>query len=88
MSIASRICFEIIPTDARQKTIVKESDKHDLVVIGASRKNIFAKLFFGSLAETVARKCRKPILIVCRPEEEITPETLEADNGDSTSSHQ
>jgi len=88
VSIASRICFEIIPTDARQKTIVKESDKHDLVVIGASRKNIFAKLFFGSLAETVARKCRKPILIVCRPEEEITPETLEADNGDSTSSHQ
>lgn len=87
-SIASRICFEIIPTDARQKTIVKESAKHDLVVIATSRKSVFAKLFFGSLAETVTRKCRKPILIVYRPEEEISPGPIEADNGGSTSSPQ
>ncbi|MBU0908992.1 MAG: universal stress protein, partial [Proteobacteria bacterium] len=53
-----------------QETILKESEKHDLVVMGTSKKNVLKKLFFGSLVETVSRRIRKPLLIVYRPANE------------------
>jgi nucleotide-binding universal stress UspA family protein len=66
--------FEVVSTDARQETIVAESHSHDLLVMGASRKSVIKKLFFGSLAETVAQKIRKPLLIVYHPDEgEVNP---------------
>jgi nucleotide-binding universal stress UspA family protein len=67
--IAVSVSIDVISTDARQETIVAESNNHDLLVMGASQKSAIKKLFFGSLAETVAQKCRKPLLIVYYPEE-------------------
>ncbi|MBC8319049.1 MAG: cation:proton antiporter [Desulfobulbaceae bacterium] len=67
--IAMSAGFDVICTDARQETIVAEANNHDLLVMGASRKSALQKLFFGSLAETVAQKCRKPLLIVYHPDE-------------------
>jgi Kef-type K+ transport system membrane component KefB/nucleotide-binding universal stress UspA family protein len=68
--------IEVISTEARQQTIIAESEKHDLLVLGASKKSAIKKLFFGSLAETVAQECKKPLLIVYHPEDEamsVTP---------------
>ncbi|MEW6518839.1 MAG: cation:proton antiporter [Thermodesulfobacteriota bacterium] len=70
LKITARITFQIEKTEARQETILKESGKHDLVVMGTSKKNVLKKLFFGSLVETVSRRIRKPLLIVYRPANE------------------
>ncbi|RJX28471.1 MAG: hypothetical protein C4531_11785 [Desulfurivibrio sp.] len=70
LKITARITFQIEKTEARQETILKESGKHDLVVMGTSKKNMLKKLFFGSLVETVSRRIRKPLLIVYRPANE------------------
>ena len=70
-NIASPLSVEVVSTEARQETIVAESAKHDLVVLGASRKNVLKKLFFGSLAETVAHDCRKSLLIVYRSQQDL-----------------
>ncbi|MCD6388994.1 MAG: universal stress protein, partial [Desulfobulbaceae bacterium] len=71
-NIASPLSVEVVSTEARQETIVAESAKHDLVVMGASRKNVLKKLFFGSLAETVAHDCRKSLLIVYRSQQDLS----------------
>jgi Kef-type K+ transport system membrane component KefB/nucleotide-binding universal stress UspA family protein len=70
LKITAEITFQIDRTEARQETILKESEKHDLVVMGTSKKNVLKKLFFGSLVETVFRRIRKPLLIVYRPANE------------------
>ncbi len=70
LAITSQIDFQVERTEARQETILHESERHDLVVMGFSRKNLIKKLFFGSLAETVARSLNKPLLIVYRPKNE------------------
>ena len=76
--IAMTVSVDVISTDARQETIVAESNNHDLLVMGASRKSVIKKLFFGSLAETVAQQCRKPLLIIYHPENGNTsPESHE-----------
>lgn len=67
MKITSDMSFRVERTDARHETIFKESKKNDLVVMGTSRKNIMKKFLFGSLTETVVKRCRKPVLIVCLP---------------------
>jgi Kef-type K+ transport system membrane component KefB/nucleotide-binding universal stress UspA family protein len=77
LKIAAEITFQIEKTEARQETILKESEKHDLVVMGTSKKNVLKKMFFGSLVETVFRRIRKPLLIVYRP----ANEPLLADRG-------
>ncbi|MEA3546022.1 MAG: cation:proton antiporter, partial [Thermodesulfobacteriota bacterium] len=71
-NIASPLSVDVVSTEARQETIVAESAKHDLVVMGASRKNVLKKLFFGSLAETVAHDCRKSLLIVYRSQQDLS----------------
>ena len=71
-NIASPINVEVVSTEARQETIVAESARHDLVVMGASRKNVLKRLFFGSLAETVAHDCRKSLLIVYRQQQDLS----------------
>ncbi|MCJ7604312.1 MAG: cation:proton antiporter, partial [Desulfobulbaceae bacterium] len=70
LKITAKITFQVEKTEARQETILQESEKHDLVVMGTSKKNVLKKLFFGSLVETVSRRIRKPLLIVYRPDNE------------------
>ncbi len=75
--VTTLVEIEVISTEARQETIVQEAKNHDLLVMTAARKSPLKKLFFGSLAETVARNSRKPLLIVFRPENEYGYEKIE-----------
>ena len=70
MKITSTINYKIVRTEARDETILSESVTNDLVVMGTTKKNVLKRLFFGSLAETVAAKIKKPLLIVYRPSKE------------------
>lgn len=58
------LSVKILATDARVEAVLKESENFDLVVMGATRTKAIKKFFFGSLAETVAKKLQKSMLIV------------------------
>jgi Kef-type K+ transport system membrane component KefB/nucleotide-binding universal stress UspA family protein len=58
------VSVNVVATDARVEAILTESEKCDLVVIGATRELAIKKFFFGSLAETLAKKIQKTLLIV------------------------
>lgn len=60
-----------LATDARVEAVRVESDKYDLVVMGATRTKAIRKFFFGSLAETVVTKIHKSMLIVYMPADEV-----------------
>jgi len=45
-------------------TIVQESNAHELLVIGASERSLFKRLFRGSLPSTLGRETRAPIFVV------------------------
>lgn len=70
--ITAQINFQVERTEARQETILKESNAHDLVIMGTLRRNVLQRLFFGSLAETVARSIQRPLLIVYRPKNDFS----------------
>lgn len=56
--------IKVLTTEARIETIVGEAGEHDLLVMASSLSHGLEKLVFGSLAESVAQQCVKPILIV------------------------
>ncbi len=56
-----------IGTESRQTTILHEACQHDLLVMPASESQWFKRIFFGSLADGVARECNRPMLIVYNP---------------------
>lgn len=58
---------QAIATEFRQETILKEVCQHDLLIMAASGSSGFKKIFFGSLAEGVARECTRPMLMVYSP---------------------
>jgi len=58
------VSIKTVATDARVEAILTESEESDLVVIGATRELAIKTFFFGSLAETVAKKIQKTMLIV------------------------
>lgn len=53
-----------VPTDARVETIQQEAEDHDIVVMGAIRTTGVRKFFFGSLADSLSRELRKPLIVV------------------------
>jgi Kef-type K+ transport system membrane component KefB/nucleotide-binding universal stress UspA family protein len=55
---------ETIAVEERQEAIIAEASNHDLLVMAASRSQGLERLFFGSLAEGVARNCQKPMLMI------------------------
>ncbi len=65
--LASGVDCLAVPTEARRETIVKEAFHHDLLVMAATKSQGLQRLFFGSLAEGVARDCNKPMLMVHDP---------------------
>lgn len=75
------ITFKVERTEARQETILEESKNYDLVVMGMSKKNVLKRIFFGSLAETVASDIKKPMLIIYQSAQ-LLP-SLPADVGQS-----
>ncbi len=62
--IDSQVDCKAVPTETRVETIVNESSTHDLIIMAASQHRGLKRLFFGSLAESVARHCHKPMLII------------------------
>ncbi len=56
-----------VATETRLETIVEEASDHDLLIMVASQTKGLQRLFFGSLAEGVAKKCNKPLLVVHNP---------------------
>ena len=58
------IAVKSLPTDARVKAIQQEAEEHDLVVMGAIRANGVRKFFFGSLADSLSKKLKKPLIVV------------------------
>ncbi len=55
-------------TESRLESIIRDADHHDIVIMTAGRSAGIKKLFFGSLANTVAKNCGKTTLIVYTPE--------------------
>jgi len=51
-------------TETRVETIVDESNNHDLIIMSSTQHRGLKRLFFGSLAESVARDCHKPMLMI------------------------
>ncbi|MGE4403310.1 MAG: cation:proton antiporter [Desulfobulbus sp.] len=58
------ISVKSVPTDARVQTIQEEAENHDIVVMGAIRTKGVRKFFFGSLADSLSRDLRKPLIVV------------------------
>ncbi len=58
---------QVVTTEARVPAIVKMASFHDLLVMAAPRAIGLPRLFLGSLAEDVALRCAKPLLIVHNP---------------------
>jgi Kef-type K+ transport system membrane component KefB/nucleotide-binding universal stress UspA family protein len=54
----------VVATEARLEAIIREAADHDILVMAAGQTQGLQKLFFGSLAEAVAQKCAKPLLMV------------------------
>ena len=53
-----------VPTDSRVECIQQEAEKHDIVVMGAIRTKGVRKFFFGSLADSLAKELKKPLIVV------------------------
>ncbi|MDH4321127.1 MAG: cation:proton antiporter [Desulfobulbaceae bacterium] len=67
VELASEAQFQVVTTEARVQAVVKLANSHDLLVMAASRAVGLSRLFLGSLAEEVAQRLSKPLLIVQNP---------------------
>lgn len=54
----------VLWSDDRVSTIIEQSMDHDLVVIGATDSSIYRQFMFGSLAEEIANRCPRTVLMV------------------------
>jgi nucleotide-binding universal stress UspA family protein len=60
---------QAVATESRQETILHEICQHDLLVMAASGSSGFKRIFFGSLADGVARECNRSMIMVYSPRE-------------------
>ena len=67
VGLGSCVHSEVFATEARLETIVKAAANHDLVVMSSAFSQGLERIVFGSLAESVAQNCSKPMLIVYSP---------------------
>ncbi|MFC1555835.1 amino acid permease, partial [candidate division KSB1 bacterium] len=44
--------------------IIKESENYDAVALGAAGRSIYPKILFGSIPESIAKHCNKPVFLV------------------------
>ena len=47
-------------------TIVRESEKHDLLILGASSESLLTQMLFGDIPEQIAKACTKTVILVKR----------------------
>lgn len=60
--------YRATATDARLSAILEESEQHDILVMGITPPQGIQRFFFGSLANDVAQKCQKPMIMVHNPQ--------------------
>ena len=58
------LSVKAVPTDSRVECIQDEAEEHDIVVMGAIRAKGIRKFFFGSLADSLAKGLKKPLIVV------------------------
>jgi len=46
------------------KTLLREAEHYDLIVIGASQEKLFQRIVMGRLPEEFAHRCQKPLVMV------------------------
>jgi Kef-type K+ transport system membrane component KefB len=64
---------QVITTEARQKTILKEAKKHDLIIMaGPPSQALPQRLMFGSLHAVVAQGCEKTLITVYPPDKSVS----------------
>jgi nucleotide-binding universal stress UspA family protein len=56
----------VVASDDVVSTIAGESDAHDLLVVGASERSLFARVFRGSIPERLGETTRAPMFVVSR----------------------
>ncbi|MFW6137411.1 MAG: hypothetical protein ACOC5U_04955, partial [Candidatus Aminicenantaceae bacterium] len=59
----SRIILKHIKAPDISKAILKEAEKYDLIIIGATRDPLLRKVAKDSIPNMVAKNCRKPLII-------------------------
>jgi CIC family chloride channel protein len=57
---------KVLPADDVVDGIVKESEKYDLVMIGATAERLFDQVLFGSIPERVAHRAPVTVMMVKR----------------------
>jgi len=63
-STPQAVTCHAVATDSRVHAVLDASESHDIVVMSTSTPRGLRKVFFGSLAEDVAQRTEKPMLIV------------------------
>ncbi|WP_457574143.1 cation:proton antiporter domain-containing protein [Desulfolithobacter sp.] len=63
--------FRVEAAESRLESILQESGYHDFVIMAAARRTGIKRLFFGSLADAVARNCRQPVFVVHAPNRQL-----------------
>jgi nucleotide-binding universal stress UspA family protein len=48
------------------EAILKESQDHDLLVLGASTEGLLKQMLFGQIPEKIASRCKKTVVLVKR----------------------
>ncbi len=52
--------------DDVSEEILKESESHDLLILGASAEGVLKQMLFGQIPEKIASKCNKTVILVKR----------------------
>lgn len=55
---------KIITHNSVSDGIIRESENHDAIVIGASGHSIYPRVLFGSIPESIAKNSNKPVILI------------------------
>jgi Kef-type K+ transport system membrane component KefB/nucleotide-binding universal stress UspA family protein len=62
--VPGEVTYRPTAAESRVHEIVEVAGEHDIVVMATTSRTGLRRAFFGSLAEDVAQRCRKPMLLV------------------------
>jgi nucleotide-binding universal stress UspA family protein len=62
--VSGEITFQAIAAESRAHAILEAAREHDIVVMATGARRGLKRLFFGSLAEDIALRIDRPMLIV------------------------
>ena len=62
--VPGEVTYQPTAAESRVHEIIKVAAEHDIVVMPTTSRTGLQRVFFGSLAEDVAQRCHKPMLLV------------------------